>query len=162
MDLMSQLENHPAISVTKAVLRAAFLLGNGPNRPQNAVGMNVSQVDVLRALARAGDSGLKCSDIADATLVTKGGITGVLDRLEARGLVRRVHSREDRRSIMVQLTEKGVEFCEDFFPRMARSDQETFGKALSPEQSKQLSRLMSLLLRSLEEDAASRNGNTAR
>ena len=65
-------------------------------------------MDVLIALARAEDASLSCSEIAERTLITKGGITGILDRLEARGLVKRIPSRDDRRSVLIRLSAKGL------------------------------------------------------
>jgi DNA-binding MarR family transcriptional regulator len=46
-------------------------------------------------------------ELGEKTLITKGTLTGVVDRLEAKGLVMRKVSQEDRRSMIVQLTEKG-------------------------------------------------------
>jgi MarR family 2-MHQ and catechol resistance regulon transcriptional repressor len=147
---MARQESQPSLVLAKAVIRVAFLLTNGPDRPFQALGLNVSQVDVLAALARAEDASLNCSEIAEATLITKGGITGILDRLEARGLIQRVPSREDRRSIRIELTEKGIELWSGLFPRLSRDDEAIFARALKPEQIKQLSKLLTLLVRGLE------------
>ena len=46
-------------------------------------------------------------------LVTSGGMTGRIDRLQARGLVCRLPDLEDRRSILVELTESGLAHFED-------------------------------------------------
>src|SRR5258708_28678905 len=117
--------------------------------------MNLSEVDVLGALARS-EAGLNCSEIAETTLITKGGITGVLDRLEARGFVQRLPSREDRRSIRIQLTEKGVEFCRELFAKLGDDDAEIFAKALNPAQIKQLTKLLTLVVRSMEHNGETR------
>ena len=45
-------------------------------------------------------------------LVTSGGMTGRIDRLQRRGLVGRLPDAEDRRSILVELTESGLEHFE--------------------------------------------------
>src|SRR5215475_13382266 len=113
--LFTHIDNQASVVATKALIRAAFLFTNKPDRPYHALGMNVSEVDVLAAIARAEGMALTCSEIAEATLITKGGITGILDRLEARRLVHREASRDDRRSIMIQLTEKGVDLCHGLF-----------------------------------------------
>jgi MarR family transcriptional regulator, 2-MHQ and catechol-resistance regulon repressor len=83
-------------------------------------------------------------------LITKGGITGVLDKLEARGLVRRTPSRDDRRSILVRFTPKGVEFFRKFYPELVRGKRALLEKAFRPEQMKEFSKLLDLLLRGLE------------
>ena len=153
--MFAQIENQPASVATRALLRAEFLFINSPERPFHALGMNVSELDVLAAIARAEGATLKCCEIAAATLITKGGITGIIDRLAARGLVQRTPARDDRRSILIQLTEKGVEFCRDFFPKLKRANQEAFERALTPAQVRQLGKLLTLLVGSWEADIRS-------
>ena len=155
--MMVQNEKLPSVAATKTLVRAGFFITNSPLRPHVELGMNLSQVDVLATLARS-EAGLNCSEIAEATLITKGGITGILDRLEARGLVQRIPSRDDRRSIRIQLTEKGVEFSRELFAKLYDSDEEIFAKALKPEQVKQLTKLLTMLVRSME--AASQTTRT--
>ncbi len=147
--MLIQNDKLPSVAATKTLIRAAFLITNSANRPHIKLGMNLSEVDVLAALARS-EAGLNCSEIAETTLITKGGITGVLDRLEARGFVQRLPSREDRRSIRIQLTEKGVEFCHELFAKLVDDDEEIFAKALNPVQIKQLAKLLTLVVRSME------------
>jgi DNA-binding MarR family transcriptional regulator len=150
--LLAQSDRSPAVAATRALIRAAFLFTESPDRPFRAFGLSLSEVDVLAAIARAEGPALTCSDIANATLITKGGITGILDRLEVRRLVERAPSRDDRRSIMIQLTEKGVEVCHDMFSKLARNNEEIFAKALKPDQIKQFCKLITLLARSFEDD----------
>jgi DNA-binding MarR family transcriptional regulator len=152
--LFARLDNQASEVATRALIRAAFLFTNSPDRPYHALGINVSEVDVLAAIARAESMALTCSEIAEATLITKGGVTGILDRLEARRLVHREASRDDRRSIMIQLTEKGVDLCHGLFTKLARDDENLFARGFKPGQIKQFSKLLAVLLRSLEADSA--------
>jgi len=145
----------PSVVATKTLIRAAFLITNSAHRPHIKLGMNLSEVDVLAVLARS-EAGFSCSEIAETTLITKGGITGILDRLAARGFVQRLPSREDRRSIRIQLTEKGVEFCRELFAKLVDDDEEIFAKALNPAQIKQLTKLLTLVVRSMEHTGESR------
>lgn len=157
--LLARMDNLPSVITTRALVRAVFLFTNSPARPFNARGLNVSQLDVLGAIARAKGMALTCSEIAEATLITKGGITGILDRLEAKGLVQRVASRDDRRSIRIELTEKGVDFCNGLFAELARDGEDVFARALKPEQIKQLSKLLALLISSLEAESSTARGD---
>ena len=52
-------------------------------------------------------SGLRMNELAERILYSKSGFTRVVDRLEEAGLVRRVRPENDRRSILVVLTDKG-------------------------------------------------------
>jgi hypothetical protein len=59
------------------------------------------------------------------------------------------------------LTEKGVEFCRELFLELADDSEEIFAKALKPEQTKQLTKLLTLLVRSVEADSqATRSGTS--
>jgi DNA-binding MarR family transcriptional regulator len=150
--LIAELETRPFVAAVKALLRAAFLFVNHPDRKYQAHDLSVAELDVLAVIAGAGVGGLNCSEIAGRTLITKGGITKVLDRLGTRRLVKRIPSREDRRSISVQLSAKGVEFCGALFPQIASEDQQIFERTFRPEQISQLSELLSVLVRTLEAD----------
>jgi DNA-binding MarR family transcriptional regulator len=67
-------------------------------------GMSVGQMVLLRVLIHKGKATPK--ELAEALSVTTGNITGLLDKLEAAGLVTRTRSAEDRRVIHVELTAK--------------------------------------------------------
>ncbi len=158
--MMIQNQKLPSVAAMKTLITAAFRITTGANRPYLKLGMSLSEVDVLAALARS-EAGHNCSEIAEATLITKGGITGILDRLAARGFVQRLRSREDRRSIRIQLTDNGVEFCRELFAKLVDDDEEIFAKALNPAQTRQLIKLLTLLVRSMEADSkATRSGTS--
>jgi DNA-binding MarR family transcriptional regulator len=66
------------------------------------------EFDVLTALRRAGEPYLlNPGQLLRATLVTSGTMTNRVDRLEAKGLVKRHPDPQDKRGIQVQLTETG-------------------------------------------------------
>ena len=59
----------------------------------------------LKALSQAGEPTVR--DIAGRLLLRHHSVVGLLDRMEARGLVRRTRSEGDRRAVCVALTSKG-------------------------------------------------------
>ncbi len=61
--------------------------------------------------------GMTCSDITDKTLITKGTLTGVIDRLEEKGLVQRWGDSDDGRRIIVDLTKEGEKVFKREYPR---------------------------------------------
>jgi DNA-binding MarR family transcriptional regulator len=69
--------------------------------------LTLPQFDVLAELARASDGGFSFVELSRLLLVTSGNLTGVVDRLESEGLVRREPDPLDRRVIRIKLTEKG-------------------------------------------------------
>ena len=75
-----------------------------------AYGLESWEFDVLSALRRAGTPyELSPGQLAEETLVTSGTMTNRIDRLQAKGLVRRSPSRRDRRGVIVTLTTQGRE-----------------------------------------------------
>jgi MarR family 2-MHQ and catechol resistance regulon transcriptional repressor len=76
-----------------------------------------AQFGVLEALAHLGP--MKMCDIAGKLLMSGGNVTGVIDRLEQKGLVRRVVDAEDRRTFVIHLTGSGSKRISEIFPRHA-------------------------------------------
>ena len=68
-------------------------------------GLTAPQFDIIATLGNT--PGMTFKALGDKTLITKGTLTGVVDRLQARGFVRRVASKSDGRSTVVKLTQKG-------------------------------------------------------
>jgi len=77
-------------------------------------GLTPSQADIIFTLGNT--QGMAFKDIGEMTLITKGTLTGVVDRLETKGLVERVAGQLDRRCTLVQLTVSGVKMFEKAFP----------------------------------------------
>ncbi len=72
------------------------------------------QFDIIATLGNT--DGLSSKELGMKTLITKGTLTGVVDRLEAKGLVRRVACLTDGRSQIVQLTDAGAVLFAQCFP----------------------------------------------
>src|SRR5438034_11784719 len=69
-------------------------------------GIPLRWYDVLVHLEETPD-GLRMNELAERILYSKSGFTRVVDRMEEAGLVRRVRPENDRRSILVILTDDG-------------------------------------------------------
>jgi DNA-binding MarR family transcriptional regulator len=69
-------------------------------------GIALRWYDVLVKLEEMPD-GLRMNELAERILYSKSGFTRVVDRMEEAGLVRRVRPQDDRRSILVFMTEGG-------------------------------------------------------
>lgn len=78
------------------------------------LGLTPSQFDIVATLGNT--EGMSFKELGERTLITKGTLTGVVDRLEAKDLVRRAASPSDGRSQIVQLTRKGVALFGKSFP----------------------------------------------
>src|SRR6266496_5037494 len=67
--------------------------------------------EVLLILGRAGEPGLPMGAIAQEQVLTTGGVTRLIDRMEAAGLVERAGDPADRRARLVRLTRQGEEMA---------------------------------------------------
>ena len=83
--------------------------------------------------AGACEAGVSLSQICEQMLSDNGNLTRLVDRLEARGLVRRVPDPNDRRVTLVQLTEVGKALVAEARPRHRAAIEERMGY-LSDEQ----------------------------
>lgn len=78
------------------------------------LGLTPAQFDLVATLGNT--AGISFKELGEKTLITKGTLTGVVDRLVAKRLVRRVASEQDGRSQIVQLTAKGEALFARSFP----------------------------------------------
>lgn len=78
------------------------------------LGLTPAQFDVIATLGNT--AGMSFRELGQRTLITKGTLTGVVDRLEAAGMVARQTAPRDGRSTIVTLTAAGVACFEHVFP----------------------------------------------
>ncbi|MES2296805.1 MAG: MarR family transcriptional regulator [Pseudomonadota bacterium] len=88
-----------------------------------ACGLTPPQFDLIATLGNT--PGMSCKELGEKTLITKGTLTGVIDRLEKKGLVERHRSGSDKRSMFIRLTPCGERMFQDAFPKVVAQ-----GKAL--------------------------------
>lgn len=78
-------------------------------------GLTLTQFDVIATLGN--QPPMSCKALGEKTLVTKGTLTGVLERLQAKGLISREVNPEDGRSQLISLTRSGQKLFEKNFPQ---------------------------------------------
>jgi len=81
-------------------------------------GLTPTQLGVLEAILHKGP--LTQRELGRKVLTSAGNMTDVVDKLEARGLVRRTRSSRDRRIAVVGLTQTGETLIKGLFPRHAQ------------------------------------------
>jgi DNA-binding MarR family transcriptional regulator len=104
----------------------AFSLYDAEGLRKSGSGLTPSQARVIFTIG--GTECMTCKDIGDITLITKGTLTGVIDRLEEKGLVERWSVEGDGRKTIVALTRRGQRIYEREFPRHVEFLKEKFGK----------------------------------
>lgn len=85
--------------------------------------------------------------VAQAAMISKSGLTGVLAQLQKRQLIMRRTSELDRRKVLVRLSPKGTAFMERLFPRYNLAEA-AFSANLSAKQKRELVQLLRLMVRS--------------
>ncbi|QEL64828.1 hypothetical protein OTERR_13520 [Oryzomicrobium terrae] len=104
----------PHLSTLAALVRCyqAFEAFSGGH--VRSLGLTPPQFDIIATLGNT--PGMTFRELGERTLITKGTLTGVVDRLEEKGLVRRVGLESDRRCTRVELTPEGDALFQRVFP----------------------------------------------
>lgn len=91
-----------------ALLRTADLLRRTMSSIFDPHDLTPQQYNVLRILRGAGERGLPTLEIAERMVEQTPGITRLIDRLEAKKLVRRERCKSDRRQVFCQISASGL------------------------------------------------------
>jgi DNA-binding MarR family transcriptional regulator len=108
-------------------------------------GMTTRDYEVLLYLAQAPDRKLPMSELAESTMLTRSGITRLVDGLVAGGLLERVACPSDARVSYAQLTSAGYRKLRDAGHTHVASIRQLFLEHFSAEETEQLAALLSRL-----------------
>ncbi|MBY6199243.1 MarR family winged helix-turn-helix transcriptional regulator [Vibrio hangzhouensis] len=112
--------------------------------------LKLGEFDVLATLRRSGKPyRLTPSELINTMMLTSGAMTNRLDKLESKGLISREHSKEDRRSVSVQLTQDGLVLIDKMIEEHVEV-QNGLVKSLSAAQKKQANQLFKVWLSQYE------------
>ncbi len=78
------------------------------------MGLTTTQFDIVATLGN--QPPMTCKELGEKTLVSKGTMTGVLERLEAKGLIEKLMNDEDGRSYKIGLSKSGDKLFKKVFP----------------------------------------------
>jgi MarR family transcriptional regulator, organic hydroperoxide resistance regulator len=105
-------QNKPFRSLAEEALLGLFRTVDQARRSLTAVvspqDLTLQQYNVLRILRGAGDAGLPTLEVAARMIEQAPGVTRLLDRMEAKGLVRRDRCTNDRRQVLCFITPEGT------------------------------------------------------
>jgi len=97
--------------------------------------------DVLLELERAGGE-LRVGELGERLVIEPHNVTRLLDRLEAKGLLKRRRAADDQRGVCAVLTRKGAALRKDMWPHYRDAIRATFGAALSPNEADALTTIL--------------------
>lgn len=116
-----------------------------------AYGLNVWSFDVIATLRRQGPPyQLKPTALYGLLMLSSGAMTNRIDRLEEEGIVVRLRDGSDRRSIIVQLTPKGIALTDQVMPVLFERERQ-FLEQFTPAETALLATLLRRLLVSFGE-----------
>ena len=141
-----------ATGILGRITRIAALVDQSMDRVFQPHGLTAGDFVVLAALRRSGKPyQLTPTALSRSMMVSSGGTTKRLDRLEARGLVRRDPDPADRRGTLVTLTEAGLATIDTVASEHVQNEKRLVA-SLSRDQRDTLTRLLRELLLALEQD----------
>lgn len=126
---------------TVGLLRTADMVRERIERIVGPYGITLQQYNVLRILRGARPASLPTMTIAKRMIERAPGITRLLDRLAAKGLVDRARCGEDRRRVLCSISESGLEVLTELDEIVDRYHEEALGGLTEPEARKLVSLL---------------------
>ena len=136
------------------VLLTAELLGRRVDHALRAFGLTRGSHNVLQILGGSTEP-LTPTEVSTRLTVTSATVTGLLDTLEARGLAHRRPHPQDRRSVLLEITDEGRRLLDRLVPELIEHEKR-WAAGLTPTRREQLLRLLGAVqdqLRSLDDTA---------
>ena len=139
-----------ALQVTGRLSRIGPLLARRQEAVFSRFGLNRGEVGALSALRIAGPPHrLSPTRLGRGLMLSSAGVTSRIDRLERRGLVRRLADPDDRRGVIVELTDQGRDVVDEAVAAVAISDRQLVER-LDSQEIAQLEAILRKLLGGLE------------
>jgi DNA-binding MarR family transcriptional regulator len=127
------------VELWRSVVDSWKRLQRGAEKNLALLDLTPAELRIMRVLLENGTSPM--NRFSHETMLSQPSITGVIDKLEERGLVERVRSKEDRREVLIAITAKG----NDAYTKGMDSHKQFVEKALSALEAEEVDALVSLL-----------------
>lgn len=141
---LAELENQ---DILLSILRSQLVIMRAVKASSAKEKLTLQQFGVLRFLAQKGAHPMNA--ISEELKVSPPDITGIVDRLEAKGLLKRVASIDDRRRTDIVLTVKGKRTHQKIREDYSLSLQDSLAKALTPAEQETLAKLLEKLTKEI-------------
>ena len=145
-------DTNPRYEALIELLRTADIVWSGSRMLFERWDLGPSQFNVLNLL-RYSPEGLSQTELSRELIMHRSNLTGLVDRLEKRGLVARKEVAGDRRAYRVVLTAAGVGLMEQILPDYYRGAHEVWGGA-SAKNIRDLTKTLKLVSQNAQQIAA--------
>lgn len=116
--------NRDSLKLLVVMLKSTATIEDFIKKDMKTYGLNPTEFSVLELLYHKGEQPIQ--RIGEKILLASSSITYVVDKLEEKGLIKRMDSLEDRRVKFASITEKGRLFMKEIFPKHKKSIEEIF------------------------------------
>lgn len=134
------LKDDPYLRILRPLVEAYQAIFEVGDKQIRSMGLTPPQFDVLAELG--GTEGLTAAELSTSTLLAKASLTGIIDRMESKGLVIRHPVPGDRRATTIRLTPRGESLYRKAFPAQSRHIRPFFQRALSKQDISTMIRLL--------------------
>ncbi|MFJ8231247.1 MarR family winged helix-turn-helix transcriptional regulator [Streptomyces sp. NPDC094448] len=135
------------MAVFGRIYRIARTMGDRMEKEYGRFGISRGEFDVLATLRRSGmPYTLSPRELSATLMLTTGGMTGRLDKLEKAGLLARSPDPNDRRGLRVSLTAEGLDIADQAVAAGLALQREAVDAALDPAEAEQLGALLRKLM----------------
>ncbi len=119
------------LPITGRVLRLARFLEARREEVLGEFGLTVPDFDVLATMRRrAGDGSLNVRELQRSMMLSSGGTTKRLDRLESAGMIERHPDPADRRGVLIKLSPHGLKTIQEALEAITHTENETVNSAI--------------------------------
>ena len=140
-----------SLEVLQRISRLARVAEERADKVLSAFGLSDVEFHLLAAIRTSPGGPPSPRDLLGPLMVTSGGLTGRIDRLEKTGLVGRVANPDDRRGVLLQLSEQGRQVIDRVTTEYLANQNRLLNDALGEADRETLARLLRQLLASLAE-----------
>ncbi len=136
-----ELDKNKLLAWRSFITAHAELIGRIESKLDKAKVLPLGWYDVLLALVEAPERRLRMSDLAHAVVLSRSGLTRLVDKLETAGYLYRQPSPTDRRGAFAVLTAQGFEALRETWPIYSEGIEENFAQFISHEEALLLTKL---------------------
>lgn len=142
----------PSAEIALSLLYTCDVFQQLVSRYMAEFGLSKSTLNILAILRHGPEEGMQLHDLGELLLVSRANITGLIDHLEGKELVKRIVDSHDRRARLARITKKGQALLDEFMPIHFRNIR-TLLEGLTVEDKAALARLLKTLRASLAKNA---------